>query len=169
MAIILSLVLVLIWAETKLVTKEHCRLIINDDEKLSVNVPAGSTLLGTLAAKEIFLPSACGGGGTCAMCMCQVLEGGGDLLATEKGHISPAKARDLWRLACQVKVRHNMSLRLPVEIFDIKKFPCRVRSNRGVATFIKELALELPNALWRPARQSPNIFCFIRTPCPAIL
>lgn len=143
-AIILILVMVLVWAETKLVNKEHCKLTINDDEKLSVNVPAGSTLLNTLATKEIFLPSACGGGGTCAMCKCQVLEGGGDLLATEKGHISPAMARDHWRLACQVKVRHNMSLRLPAEIFDIKKFTCRVRSNRGVATFIKELVVELP-------------------------
>ncbi len=142
--IIVILSLILIWAETKLVNKEDCLISINDDEAKSLTVPAGSTLLKTLSGKEIYLPSACGGGGTCAMCKCQVLEGGGNILPTEKSHITPLLARNHWRLACQLKVRNNLSLKLPAEIFEIQKFQCRVKSNESLATFIKGLVLELP-------------------------
>lgn len=146
-SVILILVFALLAAEAKLVSHEDCTIRINDDDDLSFRTPAGSTLLNTLTAKKIFLPSACGGGGTCAMCKCQVLEGGGKLLPTEKGHISPAMDRDHWRLACQLKVKQNMSLHIAPEIFNIQKFTCKVRSNSNVATFIKELILELPPGL----------------------
>jgi len=107
-------------------------------------VRPGSTLLNVLSNQTIFLPSACGGGGTCAMCKCQVLEGGGDILATETGHISRSEAKDNWRLACQVKVKQNMKIHVPDEIFSIQKWECTVQSNNNVATFIKELVLNLP-------------------------
>ncbi len=146
-SVILILVFALLAAEAKLVSHEDCKISINEDDDLSFHTPAGSTLLNTLTAKGIFLPSACGGGGTCAMCKCQVLDGGGKLLPTEKGHISPSMGRDHWRLACQLKVKNNMSLQIAPEIFNIQKFTCKVRSNKNVATFIKELVLELPSGL----------------------
>ena len=93
---------------------------------------------------SLFIPSACGGGGTCAMCKCQVFEGGGQILATEKTHISPSQAKENWRLGCQVKIKEDMKIKIPDEIFSIKKWNCKVKSNNSVATFIKELVLELP-------------------------
>jgi len=116
---------------------------INDGEQ-RLTVDSGVSLLAALAAQKIFLPSACGGGGTCAMCKCVVLEGGGDLLPTEAGHISRAEARQGWRLACQVKVKRDMKIRVPAEVLEIRKFEGTVRSNRNVATFIKELIVDLP-------------------------
>ncbi|MBC8216711.1 MAG: NADH:ubiquinone reductase (Na(+)-transporting) subunit F [Candidatus Marinimicrobia bacterium] len=143
-ALILILVLLLNFAESKLLPKGDMKIEINDDPEKSLKVRPGGTLLQSLAANEIFIPSACGGGGTCAMCTCQVVEGGGDILPTETGHISRAKAKDNWRLACQVKIKNDIKIKIPDEIFNIQKWECTVRSNGNVATFIKELILELP-------------------------
>ncbi len=143
-AIILTLVLVLLAAESKLVHKGDVKILINDDESKSLTVPAGRTLLQTLLSNKILLPSACGGGGTCGVCKCRIFEGGGDILPTERAHISLKQAKDHLRLACQVKVRENMRIQVPEEVFNIKKFTCKVKSNHNVASFIKELVLELP-------------------------
>ena len=141
---IILLVAVLSYAESKLVNKGKVKIIINDDEEKSPEVEAGGNLLSTLSSQEIFLPSACGGQGTCAMCTCQVLEGAGDALPTEEGQLSRAQLKDNIRLACQVKVKNDLKIHIPEEIFNIQKFECRVRSNYNVATFIKELVLEIP-------------------------
>ena len=143
-ATIMLLVGALTYAESKLVQKGKVKLIINDDEEKSPEVEAGSNLLATLANQGIFLPSACGGQGTCAMCKCQVLEGGGDVLPTEESQLSRGEIKEHTRLACQVKVKQDMKIHIPEEIFNIQKFECTVRSNNNVATFIKELVLELP-------------------------
>ncbi|MCS7005506.1 MAG: NADH:ubiquinone reductase (Na(+)-transporting) subunit F [Cytophagales bacterium] len=142
--IIVLLVLVLFFAQSKLVQSGPVKIIINDDEEHPLIVPAGSSLLATLSSQKIFLPSACGGGGTCAMCRCQVLEGGGDILPTEIGHLSRKEQQEKVRLACQVKVKQNMRIHVPEEIFGIKKWECEVVSNYNVATFIKEFVVKLP-------------------------
>ncbi len=142
--VILSLVVVLMIAKKKLVASGEVQLKINDQADLSRSVPAGSTLLNTLAAEQIFLPSACGGKGTCGVCTVAVHAGGGSLLPTETGHINRGQARAGIRLACQVKVKQDMAIAIPAEVFQIRKWTCTVRSNRGVATFIKELVLEIP-------------------------
>tara|TARA_A100001035_G_scaffold93772_1_gene73585 strand:- start:178 stop:1413 length:1236 start_codon:yes stop_codon:yes gene_type:complete len=142
--VILVLVLMLNLAESKLLPQGEVEININGDDDKSLKVRPGSTLLSALATESIFLPSACGGGGTCAMCKCQVDAGGGEILPTEKGHISRTEAKDNWRLACQVKIKEDMKVHVPDEIFNIQKWDCTVRSNKNVATFIKELILELP-------------------------
>ncbi len=142
--IILALVWALNFAESKLVNKGKVKLLINDDEEKSPEVTAGSNLLFTLADNNIYLPSACGGQGTCGMCKCQIEEGGGDVLPTEESQLSRGEIKEHVRLACQVKVKQDMKIRIPDEIFNIQKFECTVRSNNNVATFIKELVLELP-------------------------
>lgn len=142
--VVLMLIGVLLFAESKLVNKGLCKIEINDDPDRSPEVPGGGTLLGVLSGQKIFLPSACGGGGTCAMCKCQVFEGGGDILPTELTHISRSEAKEGWRLACQVKVKESMKIRVPDEVFGIKKWECTVASNKGVATFIKEFVVNLP-------------------------
>lgn len=142
--LILILVLLLNYAEKKLLPQGEVTIEINSEPDKSIKTNPGGTLLTTLARKNIFLPSACGGGGTCAMCRCQILEGGGDILPTETNHINRKQAKDHWRLACQVKVKENMKIQVPDEIFNIRKWECTVRSNSNVATFIKELVLELP-------------------------
>jgi len=119
------------------------KVTVNDGEK-ELTVDSGRTLLTSLAEQKIFLPSACGGGGTCAMCKCKVLEGGGEILPTETGHINKQAAREGWRLACQLKVKRDLKIEVPAEVMDIKKFTGTVRSNRNVATFIKELIVDLP-------------------------
>ena len=144
--VILLLVTILSLVEANFVKAGDCKIYVNDEPKPLV-VAAGKNLLFTLANAKIFLPSACGGGGTCAMCKCQVLEGGGNILPTETGQISRKEQKQHYRLSCQVKVRNDLKIRIPEEVFHIKKFNCRVRSNRGVATFIKELVLELPEPL----------------------
>ena len=116
---------------------------INDGKK-KLKVKPGGTLLSLLADEKVFLPSACGGGGTCAMCKCRVHEGGGDILPTETGYISKRDAREGMRLGCQVKVRKDMKISIPDEVLEIRKFNGTVRSNRNVATFIKELIVDLP-------------------------
>lgn len=141
---ILLLVAALAYAESKLVTKGKVKIIINDDEEKSPEVEAGGNLLTTLSNQQIFLPSACGGQGTCAMCTCKVIEGAGDPLPTEEGQLTRAQLKDNIRLACQIKVKNDLKIHIPEEIFNIQKFECRVRSNRNVATFIKELVLEIP-------------------------
>lgn len=141
---ILFLVILLMFAEKKLVHQGKVKILINDDEEKSPEVDAGGNLLNVLAAQEIFLPSACGGGGTCAMCKCQILDGGGDILPTETTHISRKEQKEHWRLACQVKVKQDMKIQIPEHIFSIQKFQCEVISNNNVATFIKELKLQLP-------------------------
>jgi len=140
---IVSIVAIILAAASKLVKSGDCKITINEDEDKAINVPAGSNLLSALAGKSVYLPSACGGGGTCAQCKCQVLDGGGDILPTETTHISRKEAKDHWRLSCQVKVKEDMKIHVPDEIFNIKKFQCTVKSNRNVATFIKELVLDI--------------------------
>ena len=142
--IILLLVVMLNLAENKLLPQGDVRVLINDDEDKSPTIKPGGTLLSTLASENIFIPSACGGGGTCSQCKCQVLEGGGDILQTEIPHFSRKEIKENYRLACQVKVKEDMKIKIPDEIFSIKKWECTVRSNDNVATFIKELVLELP-------------------------
>jgi Na+-transporting NADH:ubiquinone oxidoreductase subunit F len=143
-AVIVLLVLVLMFCERKLVKKGKVKLLINDDPAKSPEVDIGSNLLMALSNQKIFLPSACGGKGSCAMCKCQVFEGGGDILPSELTHIKRAEAKAGWRLSCQVKVRGPMKVRVPDEVFGIRKWECTVRSNHNVATFIKELVLDLP-------------------------
>jgi Na+-transporting NADH:ubiquinone oxidoreductase subunit F len=141
--IIVFLIMILSFVESKVAKKGDCKITIND-EKEPLVVAGGGNLLTTLSNNKIFLPSACGGGGTCAMCKCQILEGGGDILPTETGLIPRGEQKQHYRLACQVKIRHDMKIRIPDEVFKIQKFDCVVRSNQNVATFIKELVLELP-------------------------
>ena len=142
--LILVLVLILNYAESQLLPKGNVTIEINGEADKSIITRPGSTLLSALAGQSVFLASACGGGGTCAMCECQVFEGGGDILPTETGHISRKKAKDNWRLACQVKIKENMTIHVPDEIFSIQKWECTVQSKENVATFIKELVLDLP-------------------------
>lgn len=141
--LILLLVLGIIWASRKLAPVGMVKISINDGSKV-LDISPGSSLLSALAAEKIFLPSACGGGGTCAMCKCTVLEGGGTILPTETGHISKQQAKEGLRLACQLKVKRDLKIAIPADVLEIKKFECTVRSNRNVATFIKELVVELP-------------------------
>jgi len=142
--IILLLVGILLFARSKLVQSGDVKIIVNGDTENPIVTPAGSTLLTTLSAQKIFLPSACGGGGTCAMCKCQIDNGGGDVLPTEEGHLSRSEKADNVRLSCQVKVKQDMEIRIPEEIFGIKKFECTVVSNYNVASFIKEFVVRLP-------------------------
>jgi Na+-transporting NADH:ubiquinone oxidoreductase subunit F len=143
--VILVLVLILNFAESKLLPQGDVTISINGDSTRGITTRPGGTLLSVLANETIYLPSACGGGGTCAMCKCQVLDGGGEILPTETGHVSRSEAKDNWRLACQVKVKENMKIHVPDEIFSIQKWECKVKSNKNVATFIKELILDLPD------------------------
>ena len=142
--VILVLVGILIACKEKLHPAGEMTLVINGDEDRPLKVEPGTTLLGALASRSVFLPSACGGGGTCAMCRCQVLEGGGECLPTETNHLNRKEVSENWRLACQVKVNQDMRLQVPDEIFGIRKWECEVVSNRNVATFIKELVVRLP-------------------------
>jgi len=148
--VILVLIAALSFVEFKIAPHSEAVIQINDGEK-SLTVSTGKSLLSTLAASEIYLPSACGGKGTCGECQCRVLEGGGDVLATEIGLLSRRQQQEGLRLGCQCKVRQDMRLEIPPEILEIKKYTCTVRSNRNVATFIKELVLEMPEPLsFRP-------------------
>ena len=136
------LVLCILLAKKFLVASGDVTIIVNDQKEL--HVPAGGKLLGALAEEKIFVSSACGGGGTCAQCKVKVFEGGGDILPTEKAHINKKQERMGDRLSCQVAVKQDMKIEVPPEVFDTKKWECTVRSNQNVATFIKELVLELP-------------------------
>ncbi len=142
--VILGLSFMLIFARKKLMPQGEVSLIINGDKDNPLVIEPGDTLLTALSSKNIFLPSACGGGGTCAMCECHVDSGGGDVLPTEMNHMTKKEAAEGLRLACQVKVRNDMEVRIPEEIFGIKKWECEVISNYNVATFIKEFIVRLP-------------------------
>ena len=143
-SVILLLVIVLNVLSNFLLPQGEVDIIINDDPSKSLKVQTGSTVLSALSSQNVYLPSACGGQGTCAQCKCQVVEGGGEILTTEKAYISRKDQKDHWRLGCQVKIRDNMKIKVPDEIFSIRKWDAVVKSNDNVATFIKELILELP-------------------------
>jgi Na+-transporting NADH:ubiquinone oxidoreductase subunit F len=132
----------LLYAKSKLTAGGTVKIKINDEKELEV--APGSTLLSTLSQEKLFLPSACGGGGTCGLCRCQILIGGGSILPTETGFFNRKQVHDHWRLGCQVKVRENMDIHVPEEVLGIKKWECEVVSNRNVATFIKEFVVKLP-------------------------
>ena len=150
MSVVLFLVLIvllsfaIIFASSKLVNTGKVKITINGDDSKSIETEAGSTLLNTLSSNGILLPSACGGGGTCGVCKCQVLEGGGELLPTEESHITRGEAKENWRLSCQVKIKQDMDIEIPAEVFGINKWECEVVSNDNVATFIKEFVVKLP-------------------------
>lgn len=141
LVVILSLVLILLYARAKLTPQGEVHLQVNDKE---FDVKPGDTVLSTLSNQGIFLPSACGGGGTCAMCKCQVIEGGGSILPTETGFFTRKEQQEDWRLGCQVKIREDMKIQIPEEIMGIQKWECEVVSNHNVATFIKEFKVKLP-------------------------
>lgn len=140
--IILILVVVILVAKAKLMPSGNVTVTVNKEKELSV--PMGGTLLNTLQAQNIFLSSACGGGGTCAQCRCRILDGGGEILPTEKGHFSRKEQLDNWRLSCQVKVKDDMSIVVPEEVFGVKEWECEVVSNHNVASYIKEFVVRLP-------------------------
>ncbi len=142
--VILALVLILMAARSQLVQSGDVTILINGDPEKALTAAAGSTLLNTLADNQIFIPSACGGQGTCGVCRVTIKEGGGSILPTEKGHIDRSEVRAGCRLSCQVKVKQDMEIEIPDEIFGVRRWTCTVRSNHNVATFIKELVLELP-------------------------
>lgn len=140
--IVMVLVALILTAKKRLVPAGNVTVVIN--EQKTIAVPAGSKLLGALADHKIFVPSACGGGGTCAQCKVRVLAGGGDILPTERAHINKRQAREGYRLSCQVTVKQDLKIEVPYEALETKKWLCTVKSNRNVATFIKELVLNLP-------------------------
>ncbi len=140
--VVLLLVSILLGAKAKLTPSGLVKLIVNG--KTEIEVDSGTTLLQTLSNNKIFLPSACGGGGTCAMCKCQVTKGGGDILPTEKPYFTRNEIQNNWRLGCQVKVKNNMDIRIPEEIFGIKKWECEVIENYSVSSFIKAFVVKLP-------------------------
>ncbi len=140
--IVLALVVVILIAQAKLVNSGDVQILINDEK--TITVPAGGKLLQTLAANNVFLASACGGGGSCAQCRCVVNDGGGSILPTEEAHFNRREQNEGWRLSCQVPVKQNMKIHVPEEVFGVKQWVTTVESNPNVATFIKELTLRLP-------------------------
>jgi len=143
-ATVLFLVMLILFARTRLVASGDILIGINGDDEKQLQTSAGGKLLGTLAAEGIFLSSACGGGGTCGQCRCQVTKGGGSILSTEEGHFTRGEIRDDWRLSCQVAVKQDMTISIPEDAFGVKRWECEVVTNDNVATFIKELHLKLP-------------------------
>jgi Na+-transporting NADH:ubiquinone oxidoreductase subunit F len=160
--VVLLLVAVLLGARRKLVATGEVAIVVNEDESKTLRTHAGGTLLGVLAENKIFIPSACGGKGACGVCEVVVKEGGGELLPTETGFISPGEAKRGCRLACQVKVKGDMKIEVAAEIFSVRKWNCRVVSNRNVATFIKELKLALPEGDEVPFRAGG----YVQLECP---
>jgi len=160
--VMMVVVLILNIARGKLVNSADVNILINGDASKTMIVPAGTTLLNTLASKKIFIPSACGGMGSCGVCKVNVHAGGGAMLPTEEGWISRGEAREGCRLACQVKVKEDMKIELEPEIFSVRKWTCTVRSNVNVATFIKELILDLPEGEDVPFRAGG----YIQIECP---
>ena len=160
--VVLALVAIILVARSKLVSSGEVHININDDPENSLTTAAGSTLLNTLSANKLFIPSACGGKGSCGVCKVNVLDGGGSMLPTEVSHINSGEAREGCRLACQVKVKQDMKIELDEEVFNVRKWECKVRSNQNVATFIKELILELPKGESVPFRAGG----YIQIECP---
>ncbi|MBN2778571.1 MAG: NADH:ubiquinone reductase (Na(+)-transporting) subunit F [Bacteroidales bacterium] len=140
--IIIALVIMLLVAKKKLTPQGNVKIKINEEEPIEIE--PGSSLLQALSEQKIFVPSACGGGGTCGMCKCRITEGGGSILPTETGFFTRKEQQNYWRLACQVKVRNDMDIELPAEVMGVKKWECEVVSNNNVATFIKEFVVKLP-------------------------
>jgi Na+-transporting NADH:ubiquinone oxidoreductase subunit F len=161
-AVVLGLVGVLLVARRQLVNSADVTILINDDSAKAMKVPAGTTLLNTLADNKIFIPSACGGMGSCGVCKVHVHAGGGAVLPTEEGWLTRGEIRDGCRLACQVKVKQDLRIEVEPEIFSVRKWQCKVRSNHNVATFIKELILELPEGEAVPFRAGG----YIQIECP---
>ena len=159
--IILILVIVILVAKDKLMPSGNI-ININDDKDKELNVSMGDTLLNTLSNNKIYLSSACGGKGTCAECRCRVTEGGGEILPTEKGHFSRKEQLNDWRLSCQVKVKENLKVIVPEEIFGIKEWECEVISNKNVASFIKEFVVKLPEG--ETLDFKPGAYSQIRVP-----
>ena len=159
--IVLALVVVVLAAKAKLVNSEDVTITINDGKK-TITIPAGQTLLNALSSEKIFIPSACGGGGTCGVCKVHVHEGGGEILPTEKTHNSKGEERHGCRLSCQVKVKSDMKIEVEEEIFGVSKWTCSVKSNENVATFIKEFVLQLPEGEVVPFRAGG----YIQIECP---
>ena len=141
-AIVLVLVAIILYARSHLVSTGDVNILINGER--TITVPAGGKLLQTLSEADLFLPSACGGGGTCAQCKCIITDGGGSMLATEEAHFTRRDAAEGWRLSCQAAVKQDMKIQVPEEVFGVKQWECTVESNPNVATFIKELTLRLP-------------------------
>ncbi|MCB9529696.1 MAG: NADH:ubiquinone reductase (Na(+)-transporting) subunit F [bacterium] len=160
--VVVALVLVLMVARNKLVSSGEVKIIINGDRDNALKVQSGGTLLNTLAERKIFIPSACGGMGSCGVCKVHVHSGGGAMLPTEAGFVSRGEAREGCRLSCQVKVKEDMEIEVEPEIFSVRKWTCTVRSNHNVATFIKELILELPEGESVPFRAGG----YIQIECP---
>ena len=150
--LIVALVTALMAARSRLVNTADVKIIVNGDDSNPIVSPAGATLLNTLAAQKIFIPSACGGGGTCGVCKVHVKDGGGAILPTEKSHISRGEEREGCRLSCQVKVKQDMHIEVEPEIFSVRKWVCKTKSNDNVATFIKELVIQLPEGESVPFR-----------------
>ena len=142
--VVLLLVAIIIAARSQLVSSGDVTIEINGDASNPIVVPSGNKLLQTLAENKIFLSSACGGGGTCSQCKCQIAEGGGSILPTEESHFNSKEKKDGWRLSCQVAVKNDLKITIPEEVFGVKEWECEVVSNDNVATFIKELVLKLP-------------------------
>jgi Na+-transporting NADH:ubiquinone oxidoreductase subunit F len=160
--VVLALVAVLMAAKARLVSSGEVAIGINDNPDLTLRTRSGNTLLSTLADNKVFIPSACGGKGTCGVCKVTVCEGGGALLPTEVNHVNRGEARQGVRLSCQVKIKGEMKIALPEEIFGVRQWRCKVRSNENVATFIKELILELPEGETVPFRAGG----YIQIECP---
>jgi Na+-transporting NADH:ubiquinone oxidoreductase subunit F len=142
--VVIALVFILLAAKSKLVSSGNVSLVINGKDADAMSIPAGETVLNSLSSQKIFIPSACGGGGTCGQCLVQIDEGGGSLLPTEETHINRGMAKENWRLGCQVKIKNDMKLRIDESIFNVQKWECEVVSNHNVATFIKEFVVQLP-------------------------
>ena len=160
--VILALVALLLGARRRLVASGDVTVTVNDDAGQAFRTPVGDTLLGALSGQGILIPSACGGKGACGVCEVVVKEGGGELLPTETGFITPAEARHGCRLACQVKVKRDLRIELPASVFSVAKWDCTVVSNRNVATFIKELVLALPAGQDVPFRAGG----YVQLECP---
>jgi Na+-transporting NADH:ubiquinone oxidoreductase subunit F len=160
--IILTLVAVIMAARAKLVTSGDVSIVINGERDKPIRTRAGGTLLGALAERKIFIPSACGGKGSCGVCKVTVKQGGGAMLPTELSHISRGLAREGCRLSCQVKIKQDLEIEVPAEVFHVRQWKCKVRSNHNVATFIKELVLELPAGEAVPFRAGG----YIQITCP---
>ena len=160
--VVLLLVLMILIARSKLVATGEITIEVNNNPGKAITLPAGGKLLGALADKKIFLSSACGGGGTCGQCRVVVHEGGGDILPTEKTHINLRQEREGQRLACQLTCKQNLKIDIPAEIFGVRKWKSKVKSNQNVATFIKELILELPAGEIVPFKAGG----FIQIECP---
>ena len=142
--VVLALVVIILAARSKLVATGNVSILINDDPEKALSVSAGDKLLNTLSSSQIFVSSACGGGGTCGQCRVKVLDGGGDILPTELSLITKREARQGERLSCQVSVKQDMRIEVPPEVFSVKRWECEVVSNNNVATFIKEFVVRLP-------------------------